>query len=339
MLRFLIPQLCILFYLAASYDLEQNLSPFVIETKQIYLEKYPTAFNPSIILWKGRALLSFRIRDPISQSTNGIGLVFLDEEMNPDSKVYELSILPDSPIYSNKEQDPRLITVKDKLYIVYNNEILNIFKEPQRRMVIGEVFFSDEQFYVTHTQCLLNFEGENPKRTEKNWVPFEFEGSILLSYSLKPHLVFSPLSGETMCEKVSSTLGDIKWDWGVLRGGTPALLVKDQYLAFFHSCKNLTTLQSDGIYMLHYFMGAYTFSKNPPFEITQISPKPIIGPNFYNGPQYKTWKPLRVVFPGGYIIQDNELKLAYGRQDHEMWVVRIDLAKLLSSLKPVKTIE
>jgi predicted GH43/DUF377 family glycosyl hydrolase len=88
--------------------------------------------------------------------------------------------------------------------------------------------------------------------------------------------------------------------------------------------------------MLHYFMGAYTFSSTPPFEITSISPDPIIGKTFYTGPAYKTWKPLRVVFPGGFVCYKDSIWVVYGKQDFEVWVVQIDKEKLFKSLKPIK---
>ena len=84
--------------------------------------------------------------------------------------------------------------------------------------------------------------------------------------------------------------------------------------------------------MTHYFMGAYTFSAKPPFQITRISTEPIIGKNFYNGPAYTTWKPLRVVFPTGCLMDEDFIWVTYGRQDFEIWVAKFDKQALLESL-------
>ncbi|MEI8125500.1 MAG: hypothetical protein WCG42_07080, partial [Parachlamydiaceae bacterium] len=86
----------------------------------------------------------------------------------------------------------------------------------------------------------------------------------------------------------------------------------------------------------HYFMGAYTFQAEYPFAITGLSHYPIVHKSFYEGPMYKTWKPLRVVFPSGFIVEGDDIWLLYGRQDHEVWVAKIDKTKLLLSLKPVQ---
>lgn len=332
---------CLLFHTSvhSTIDLEDPVSPFILETKKIEIEGYEFSFNPSIVMWNDQILLCFRIRDPLTYSTNRIGLVFLNNDMEPEGKVYELEIEASPSLFSDKEQDPRLIVVNNKLYAVYNNEILGIFKEPLRRMIYGEIEYHDDRFIIHDPQSIIRFEGETTFRKEKNWVPFDFEGNLLLSYSLQPHHVLFPIKDSAECVTISTTRGAIDWKWGELRGGTPALLIGDQYLAFFHSSKNLSTLQSDNKFMLHYFMGAYTFNMTPPFEITSISPKPIVGKKFYNGPVYKTWKPLRVVFPGGFIVKENKVWVAYGRQDHEIWLVKMDLNELLNSLIPVKTVK
>jgi len=97
------------------------------------------------------------------------------------------------------------------------------------------------------------------------------------------------------------------WDYGELRGGTNAVLVRakknfygggnftrggdgavssglhefeDRYLAFFHTRPKL---KGNGKMLTTYFMGAYTFSAHPPFRLLQISAAPYIDDRFYNG--------------------------------------------------------
>ena len=98
----------------------------------------------------------------------------------------------------------------------------------------------------------------------------------------------------------------------------------------------MSTVHSEELDMPHYFMGAYTFSQHPPFEITKISPEPIVCHGFYDGLKYKPyWKPVRVVFPCGYIMNEHYIYVSYGRQDHEIWVIKLDKHKLKNSLIPV----
>lgn len=323
--------------LSAAIDLEDMAQDFVLETKKIEIAEYPDAFNPSLTRWKGELLLVFRIRDPETTATNQMGFVWLDDEFNPVGPISILDIQAENPVLMSHAQDPRLINVGDTLYIVFNSGIDEKFEGEVRRMYVSKLLIENDRFIATPPEALMKYDAAN-NRQEKNWVPFEYNGKLLLAYSLDPHRIFNPVFGQGSCETVASTKGSFQWDWGVLRGGTPALVDKGAYLAFFHSSKDMATVHSDGKKITHYFMGAYTFSQKPPFGITGISPRPIVGKKFYNGPAYKTWKPLRVVFPGGFVLDEKYVWVAYGRQDHEIWIVKLDKQSLLRSLVPVSTI-
>ncbi len=317
-------------------DLNDLKQDFILDTKRIILSNFPEAFNPSIVRWKGKLLMSFRTYDPITRSTDPIGLVWLDENFEPMSnptllhREGEVSSLP------SEAKDARLLVIGEDLYIVYSN--LYPYEIPASRMYFAKLCITEEGFQINFPSSVIYFDGEIRERKEKNWVPFDFENNLILTYSLQPHRLYTPLSDTNECHELATTFGNIQWQWGQLMGGTPALRLDDQYLAFFHSNKALATLQSEGQMMNHYFMGAYTFDKEPPFAITGISPYPIIDTTFYEGPLYQTWKPLRVIFPTGLVIDGNTIWVSYGRQDHEMWVARMDKSKLLKTLKPVKTV-
>jgi predicted GH43/DUF377 family glycosyl hydrolase len=103
----------------------------------------------------------------------------------------------------------------------------------------------------------------------------------------------------------------------------------------------MLTAHSEGKTILHYFMGAYTFSSEPPFAITKISPEPIVVKGFYSGVPYTSyyWKKCqRVIFPAGYIYDSDYVWIAYGREDHEIWIVKLYREGLMQSLVPVDTI-
>lgn len=316
------------------FDLQEMEQDFVLETKRIEIPGFPDAFNPSIIQWDGSLLLSFRIYGA-KRSTHGIGLIRLDQDCNILGEPQILSIPFEDDYCHMKRQDPRLIELGGHLYMVYNNHLKTVTDREIRRMFAAEIQFDGEQFFVEKSDIFLNFEGEMLTRTEKNWVPFEYDGSLLFAYSINPHRILRPIFGTSNCESVATSQITTDWNWGALRGGSPALRIGDEYLAFFHSSKNLPTVHSKGKTMLHYFMGAYTFSAEPPFAITRMSPGPLVGAHFYDGPAYKTWKPLRVVFPSGYVMLGDTIWLSYGKQDHEVWVAKIDKTRLLDSLIPV----
>lgn len=337
MIRFLFFALVFpLFLFSSPIDLEQRAQDFVLETKKIEIPGHPLAFNPGIIRWQGRLLMSFRIIPDPKQSFNAeIGLVWLNENFQSMSEPQLLNLRDEFSSVPCRAEDARLISISKKLYMVYADNAEHKLSKGGFRVYIAELHYDGEHFILGHTECLHCFEKESRQVREKNWVPFNYQENLLLSYSLVPHLIFYPrLDGSGICDTLSRITHSITWDWGELRGGTPGQIVDDQYLAFFHSSKDMATLHSDGKKITHYFMGAYTYSSSPPFEITAISPEPIVGKNFYKGTKYKPyWKPIRCIFPCGYVFNDKYIWIAYGRDDHEAWVAKLDKEKLLKSLK------
>lgn len=326
----------------ADQDLEEYVADFVLETRQLTIPDYPYAFNPSIVRWHGKLFMSFRdISNPnntvccSSSVESYIYMVELDDNFRLLGSPQNLRLGP-------RAEDARLVTVNDHLYIIYSDNKDEAPGEGGYRVCVAELQHEGESFYIIHNETLSHFEGESLYRREKNWVPFNYEGYLLLAYGLNPHKILYPLlNGTGKCETYVSSIPSIVWEWGELRGGTPGLLVDNKfYLAFFHSSIQLATVQSGGKKISHYFMGAYTFSRDPLFEIERVSPEPIIGNNFYNGIMYDPyWKPVRVVFPCGFIVDQDFLWVSYGRQDHEIWLAKLDKKGLLDSLIQVSTIQ
>jgi predicted GH43/DUF377 family glycosyl hydrolase len=315
--------------------LSQNL---VVETKEIIIPGFKSAFNPSVIKWNGSILMSFRERNESGISTFRMGLVWLDKNFDIASPAQIIEIPPSNESSVVKCQDPRLVKIKDKLFIVYSNVL-----DPQpgvgenRRMFVSELTYDGRTFTASVPFCLINFDGERIQRWEKNWAPFDFEGNMLLAYGIEPHRIMFPNAEMQRVDTVANSSGNLNWEWGIARGGTPPIIEGDEYLAFFHSAKNIQTMESNGQNITHYFFGAYTFSADSPFTITKISPSPIIAPSFYDVTHdYKTWKPLRVVFPCGHYCDEEFVWITYGKQDYECWVAKLDKKQLLKSLVPVE---
>jgi predicted GH43/DUF377 family glycosyl hydrolase len=346
----LFPRYCFVFLLIvfpyfcpllALRDLSQLAQNFVLETKQIHIPGYPDAFNPTIIRYNSSTILLFRIRDPFTTATNQMGAILLDKDFNPIGFPQKVKIPISDLNLKPMTQDPKLFQLNNELYMAYNDMISLPGVEQNRRMFIAKLRFNEEGsiLQVEESYPILHFEGKNSHRQEKNWSPFVWNEKMFLVYSLLPHRILNYHSSLLKSETIANTTGSIKWSWGELRGGTPAEVVDEENLSFFHSCKHMCTVQSEGKYIPHYFMGAYTFSKEPPFEITKISPEPIFGKDFYTGPTHKTWTPLRVVFPGGFIRDKKYIWVVYGKQDHEIWIVKLDKEGLYQSLHPITTLK
>jgi predicted GH43/DUF377 family glycosyl hydrolase len=303
----------------------------VIDSQQIHLPEYPKAFNPSIVSWKGKLLMSFRnIADPKdSYNSSQIGVVWLNDSFETEG---ESQIL----LGPSRAEDARLIVDEDHLYMIYSdNEDLFISKGGFR-VYVAELEEDDKRISIKSKERLEKFEGANPLCREKNWTPFIYQSNLLLSYSLNPHLVFKPLFGRGECETVGSSIVPLAWKWGELRGGTQLLSIGDRYLTFFHSSLRMSSEASQGKPMLHYFMGAAIFEGNSPFQMTHISPEPIVGVNFFAGPFYQQyWGSWRGIFPGGFIFNDEFIWVVYGKQNREIWISKLNKKALLDSLIPI----
>lgn len=311
-------------------DLEDHAQDFVVEKKQIVVPGFPGAFNASIIEWHDSILLCFRVRDEKMVSTFQMGCMLLDKDFNSISTPALLEMKGNNPSTFVQNQDPRLIIIKNKLYMLYSN-FIDLGGVVTRRMFVAELFERNGRFSTSDHVC-IHCPTKLSARWEKNWVPFNYNNELLLAYSLLPHYILKPSLSTGECESIESTHSLIDWSWGDLRGGTPAIKDGDHYLAFFHSSKLMQSTHSSGKKVQHYFMGAYRFSAYPPFQITHVSPEPIVSQGFYHGQSYPTWKPLHVVFPMGCMLNESHVWVSYGRQDFEIWIAKIDKKKLYESL-------
>lgn len=314
---------------------DQGLHPLVSSAVKINLKEYPQAWNPSLIEYKEGYLMTFRETPNPLLNVSYIGIVLLDDSFQPISQPQLLSTHIDNKKVPSQAEDARLFSYKDSLYILFNDNpnLLNPSIRQRRDLYLAKLSCDEgNQFSLSKPTKLFYPPKHYSQIWQKNWVPFEWNGALLFSYTLNPHEVLYLCDDAGNCTQlVESSFQNSKWKWGEMRGGTPALLVDNDYLAFFHSAQVMTSEASKGAPLLHYFMGAYTFSSDPPFDIKMISPEPIIGKEFYTDVPY----PRRVIFPTGFVVKEDEIIIAYGKNDREMWIARINKTRLYQHLVPI----
>lgn len=307
----------------------------VISTKRIHIHGYSGAYNPSIVNFGEYYLMTFRYPpNRYSQPwISHIGVVLLDKSFELVSEVELLNTRYWNKGIPSQSEDARIFSCNGRFYIIYNDNMdLTAPSIYDRRDVyIAELLFDEKHFFLSNPIKLIHKEYSHIL-WQKNWNPFEWNGMLLLSYSINPHEVITPDLETGNCKRLHQTKKDIDWHLGTLRGGTPANLIDGEYLAFFHSGTIMSSPFSDNRNLWHYFMGAYTFSADPPFELSKISTAYIDSPGFYTYSAYEK----RVIYPGGYVVEDNHLYLAYGKDDSEIWIATLDLTELKNSLVPVK---
>lgn len=310
----------------------------VLDTKKIDIPGFPNAFNPSLIKTEGKILLIFRNQpEPNSRPfVSETGIVRLNEDLELISPPQLIVTRKPGDLTPQQSEDARLFLLNNELYITYNDNIgvVNPSEWERRDIFIAKLLEIDGQYIVEAPKKLYHFEKYESVRWQKNWQPFDWNGNLLIGYTINPHEILIPDPATGACYPVYKTTGDIDWHWGKLRGGALAQRCGDHYLAFFHSPTPIVSATSQGRELMHYFMGAYTFSAEPPFNLTNISPYPIFAENFYT----ESSLGIRCTYPGGFIIDGDYIYIAYGKDDHEIWIAIVDKDMLYANLKPVETI-
>ncbi len=332
MQRLFLTYLILLLSFTSLYGTEE----MVISTQKIVLENFPDAHNPSLIKFKDGFLLTFRYcPERRNQPWNSeIGVVLLNDALQQISLPELLNTRLKFSKTPSQAEDARIFSYKSRLFLIYNDNI-DIIAPPiweRRDMFMAELFYDGSHFSLSPALKLVYEEKYQMQAWQKNWVPFEWKGKLFMIYSINPHEILFPNLMTGSCYHCYDTWAPLEWNFGALRGSTPPLLIEGEYLAFFHSSAVVASPASWDMNLWHYFMGAYTFSATPPFQITKISPKPIVAEGFYTPSGYEK----RVVFPGGFVISDSIIYVAYGKDDSEIWIASLDKEALMRSLIPIK---
>jgi predicted GH43/DUF377 family glycosyl hydrolase len=321
----------------AWIDLEALLQDQKIITSIRILQfpAFPGAHNPSIVKNQQGFLLIFRyIPESHKPWMSHIGIVQLDDDLNPLSIPALLNTREEGSKTPSQAEDARFFSYRNRLFLIYNDNLETV--DPQkwwhrRDMFIAEVLCFDGHYELSVPLKLIYPEEYNMQLWQKNWTPFVYENKLYFSYSLNPHLILFPnmMTGE--CYAQHKTQFHSNWIFGPLRGSSEAILVDGEYLSFFHSGIYEASSISWPWIAWHYFMGAYTFSAKPPFGVTSITDKPILARNLYTSSDRQK----RVIFPGGFAVVGSSIYVAYGKDDCELGVMTLDKEELKKALKPV----
>ncbi len=254
----------LIFIVVSVWSLSAEQSVFIEEIIEIKIPGLQGAYNPSLVDFEDGYLMVFRYdiyKEPIGSYVNDfyqyIGVILLDQNFNPKG--------PWQPCIGNRTYDPRLLKIDETIYMIFASPAPSDEHSClSSRLNLCTVNYSEEGISVSNLNALnVSFQ----QKWEKNWVLFEYHNQLHLEYQISPHVILQPSLVDGSCDALIFEENDnftktIKWPYGLIRGGTPALLVDGKYLGFFHSSQ----IDPD-THKYTYYIGAYTFLNAPPFTI------------------------------------------------------------------------
>jgi predicted GH43/DUF377 family glycosyl hydrolase len=158
------------------------------------------------------------------------------------------------------------------------------------------------------------------QKHEKNWLPFTNQDELYLVYKFQPHIILNCDPITAYCRQEYSTPCSLKWQYGIISGGSSPILIGDEYLSFFHSWRE-TASHGPRIY----YVGAYTFQDKPPFGILRYTTSPLWQKDFYTTPSPSKHK---VLFPTSAFLDKDDVIMVYGENDATTKQAKFNLEEL-----------
>jgi predicted GH43/DUF377 family glycosyl hydrolase len=297
----------------------------------------PRHWNCGLLRYRGRLWLTYRFHRMDAEGRCGTAIVELDEKFEPMGRSQHLKF--HGATGTEHFEDARLFMFRGKPHISYTMmqgyrpgvDYTCVMKYAELKLCKNGRWQVVSEWQPRHGQ-------NNGIGKEKNWMFFEHKEELHCVYSGSPEHVILRVDGEKIVGEHRSP--GPQWHWGVVRGGTPPVLIGDRYLAIFHS--SLPTEIAP--HFVRYYGAAYTFEAKPPFRPLEISEFPIMTGSEADGhrvdPRYvEGWKPY-VVFPCGLVEDDGGWLVSLGINDWQSAVARVTNQQLMlgaadgSSFKP-----
>lgn len=230
------------------------------------------------------------------------------KELNHDSW-YEA---PERNVYNGSSAlDVRLFNEGKNTYMVYS-DIVSSFK---RDMFIADVSFNKDALHIDKVRALKYL--QSGYRDEKNWSPFVYNNEVYFIYTTHPFVILHwnrDTNEITEAFEHRESFGE-QWRLGEIRGGTPAIYVKDldAYLTFFHSSlpyreRNRSNAKVHSNLLRIYYVGAFIFQAKPPFKLLAYTPMPLSSKDFYK----KRNVNCHVIFPCGLVEEEDRFLISAG---------------------------
>jgi len=167
-------------------------------------------------------------------------------------------------------------------------------------------------------------------KQQKNWVPFFKGGRLHAVYSHDPFIVIAK-SNSGRWGLVYRGDG-LKWDFGLIRGGTPPVKRGDLWYSFFHSARFEQSEGGETVKVYH--CGCCTFDDS--FHVLSMTRRPILSadPDRHSHPWYGGGS-IAALFPCGALLSGDNWLISYGWLDTQNRIAEIPCSALDEYLSPL----
>lgn len=306
--------------------------PAIHNITGLFADRHVT--NCSIIPWRGKRLLAYRI----GWRSSNVRLCELDDRYRVVAGSDRFLPLA-HPHAAGGQEDPRLFVFAGKLHVA--------FVGVRRTSLTDETAIPRQLFARLDDDYRVEevFEPEymHGRRIEKNWQPFEWDGKLCAVYSMVPWRVlriYQGAAGEwiaTPFTDVDLHHPDVIWDFGDCRGGAPPVAHNGKFYSFFHGTDKRD--YHDGRPAL-YAMGVCEFEGQPPFRPLRMTHEPLLSPDLADVPKGphggKTWYAATVYAAGCYAdVERQRWVTSYGYHDHFSRVAEFSFEQVESALSAI----
>ena len=317
-----------------------------LEYPSFWIESYlfPNMLNPSIERWNNHTMMIWR--PGLYDSNITVAWLNANNSKIDEEKImnglgfrsqFSIKLFP----FNNMREDPRLLLMHDNSLVITYTSKVSLFEPPKQCYTIGRINKITGKIEFIDSILMENKEW---KPTQKNWIPFENNNKLLFIQNINPlhiieNIMYDPITRIGTMQSIIKLNNTIKLPWRAeygfpIRGGTPAILVKGVYLAFFHTVSKF----QHPLELRTYFMGAFTFCPHFPFKIHSMSSHPILKEELYQGKWTDSPKIDYVMFPIGIMLDDKNSSFVWvslGHQDRQGLVIKMNINGLFRTMDQV----
>lgn len=285
-------------------NLTEYLSRTDLGKKRLY------NYNPTLFMHKGKMYKVYRVsnftycspREYLYNVQPTVNYIYIE---SPNKNIVHIDYLKHKryPSCSEPYEDPRAIVMENQLLLICNNPQIYKCKRKMVVLLINlETADLDNNKKIQPDKIIpLTYDNANPMKVEKNWVPFVSNHTLHFLYQINPQIVLTCDLKTGICKKIIEThYHHLPTN---IRGGTPAVLHKDQYyLAAGHALQKI-------MFKKIYFTFFYAFQTAFPFHIIGIS-KP-----FFMDKAHRGVLDSNIQYASGLEIVNDIVHLTYGYND------------------------